>query len=364
MSEPVRAVWNGGGTWNSGIRWKKKAPPTVPVLLPTENFALNSNSHSMEPWEVNKQRAEITLPLWIRLLPTLRINGQGPTDLNSLIQGYEPAVQARTAAQDTFDEAYRNVQDALLKMKILGTKVPQIIEGLLDENAHLMKDVNDLYATAPRTEATILKRARDLHPVWVRANAALAALTPSQGPITRPIAGVVWTAATLKTLVDGYTELHQAMQAQSDALEEERSALRVLDRSVDQLSKRWYKVAKASLEEGTEAYGALAAIPTEGGTPAPDPVEIATVTQGGEGGLQVLLAYVPGGGDHATTKLVKWQVVGVDAGFDHSAPWDASGNALGPFAVGKVVKVLTEMSNSSGTRSAAARTITIGPPIV
>ena len=157
----------------------------------------------------NKERAEITLPLWNRLLPTLRINGQGPTDLNSLIQDYEPAMQ------DTFDEAYRNVQDALLRMKILGTKVPQIIEGLLAENAHLMKDVNDLYATAPRTEATILKRARDLHPVWVRANAALAALMPSQGPITRPIAGVVWTAATFKTLVAGYTVLHQVMQAQS-----------------------------------------------------------------------------------------------------------------------------------------------------
>ena len=32
-----------------------------------------------------------------------------------------------------------------------------------------------------------------------------------------------------------------------------------------------------------------------------------------------------GGGDHATTKLIKWQIEGVDPGFDHSAPLDAGG---------------------------------------
>jgi len=57
-------------------------------------------------------------------------------------------------------------------------------------------------------------------------------------------------------------------------------------------------------------------------------------------------------------------VQGVDADFTHTAPLDASGNALGPFAVNQVVKVRTSTSNSSGTRTSAVRTITIGQPIL
>ena len=96
----------------------------------------------------------------------------------------------------------------------------------------------------------------------------------------------------------------------------------------------------------------------------PDTIEINTVSQGGDSGLEVLVAYVPGGGAHATTKLIKWQVVGVDADFSNSASLDASGNAIGPFAQGKVIKIITEVSNSAGTRTTAPRTITIGAPVL
>jgi len=78
----------------------------------------------------------------------------------------------------------------------------------------------------------------------------------------------------------------------------------------------------------------------------------------------LLVSYTPGGGDHATTRLVRWGVQGVDTGTPHSAPLDASGNTLGPFTVGQVVHVLTEVSNSAGTRTTALRTITIAVPIV
>lgn len=62
---------------------------------------------------------------------------------------------------------------------------------------------------------------------------------------------------------------------------------------------------------------------------------------------------------HTMAKLIKWQVANVDAGFDHSAPLDASGNALGPFTVGQTVKVITEATNSIATR-----TIVITEPVV
>lgn len=318
----------------------------------------------MEFWEVTKQRAQETLPVWTQYVPSLKIGTQGSTELAALIDGFEPLVQARTTAQDTYDAAYRTGQDALLRMKMLGTKVPQIIEGQLDDQSAIRKDLDDLYRNTPRAEGSILKRLRDLLPVWERANTALAALTPAQPAITRTVGGTVYTAAAARTLLDGYTNLVKTMKDKEELLDAARAALREHDRAVDQLNKRWYKVVKASHDEGSDVYEALAGITTEPGTPPPEVVEIDTVVQGGEEGLQVLVNYLPGGGAHATTKLVKWQVVGVDPGFDHSAPLDASGNALGPFQVGQTLKILTEAANSTATRTTAPRTILITEPVV
>ena len=362
---PELPKWNSGLKWNTpGLRWNVPfAPPAVTGPQPSQPFALNQSTN-MEYWEITKDRAQKTLPVWQQLLPALNVGTVTAAAFATLIEGFEPLVQARTVAQDAFDEAFRAVQAALLKMKIVGTKVPQIIEGQLDENEGLMADVNDLYAVVPRAESSILARARALHPVWVRANAALAALVPPQPPITRVIAGVAQTAALLKALLDGYTDVVGAMEDKASLLDGKRAALRTLDRTVDQLSKRWYKLVKAAYDPGSPVFEALAGIPTEPSTPAPDPVEVATVAQGGDNGLQVLVAYVPGGGSHATTKEVQWQIVGTDADFTHSAPLDASGNALGPFAVGTVVNLRTLVSNSVGTQTTAPRTITLGPPIV
>ncbi len=367
MSAPEPLRWD-EFNWDSGHHWDEMIPdePVIPPNLPTNhNININNNNTTgMESWEITKNRAQLSLPVWVQHTPDLKINKKGPDELEDDIDAFEPLVQQRTLAQDDFDGAFRAVQGSLLVMKILGTKVPAIIEAMLDENAGIVKDVDDLYRNSPRTEGTILKRARDLYPVWVRANTALAAGPDPQAPVTRKIGDVVYTALLLKDLLDGYTNLVKAEKDKQEVLDTKRSNLRELDRNTDQLCKRWYKAAKATADEGSPLAGALEGIPTEGGAATPETIEIATVTQGGEEGLQVLVAYVPGGGDHATTKLIKWQVVGTDAGFAHSAPLDASGNALGPFPQGTEVKIITEVSNSADTRTTAPRTIVLGPPIV
>jgi hypothetical protein len=332
------------------------------MLLTAEtNFSLNTQA--MEYWEITKQRAQETLPVWTQYLPTFKVAGLGTTELTTLIDEFEPLVQARTEAQDDFDAAFRAAQDALLRMKVLGTKVPAIIEAQLDENEGLMKDVGDLYAVQPRAEPSILKRLRMLLPVWTRANTALAAMTSAQTPVTRTVGGVTYTAASAKTLLDSFTDLIKAVQDKQELLDRSRAELRAHDRACDQLNKRWYKAVKALHDPGSDVYEALAGITTEPSTPAPETIEINAVLQGGEEGLQALVSYVSGGGAHATTKLIKWQVVGVDPGFDHSAPLDASGNALGPFTVGQTIIIITEVSNSVGTRTTAPRTIVIGEPV-
>ncbi len=318
----------------------------------------------MEYWEVTKDRAQLTRAVWEAHLPSVKIGTAGFAELQTMIGQFEDLVQQRTAAQDDLDAAYRAQQGVLLKMRLLGTKVPKLIEGQLDENEGLMRDVREVHRTQPKTEASTLKRARELYPVWVRANAALAALTPSQPPIKRVLQGVEYTAAGLKALLDGYTGIVAECNNKQEVLETKRAALRTLDTAADGLNKRWYKFVKNSYDPGSPPYDALSGIPTEPGTAPPDTIEIDTVTQGGEEGRQVLVAFIDGGGDHATMKKVKWQVVGVDAGFANEAPLDASGNALGPFPAGTVVKILTEVTNSTGSRTTAPRTITLEAPVI
>ena len=362
MPNPAGARWNDGLTfWNDGSTWNS-ASAAQPVLLTSEE-TLALNSTTMEYWEVTKQRAQETLPVWNQYLPTFTLGGKTPADLTDLIDAYEPLMQARTDAQDTYDAGYRLGQDSLLRMKSLGTKIPAIIEAQLSENEGIMKDLDDLYRNPARAEGSILKRLRDLLPIWARANAAMAASVPPQAPITRLVGGIIYTVATAKTLLDGYTDVIKQLKDKEELLDRKRSELRAHDRTTDQLIKRWYKAVKASHEPGTEIYEALGGITTEPSTPVPEVIEIQTVIQGGEEGLQALVSYLPGGGAHATTKLVKYQVVGVDTDFAHSLPLDASGNALGPFTEGQTINILTEVTNSAGTRTIAPRTILIVAPI-
>src|ERR1043166_1681772 len=142
------AVWNSGDRWDDPeLVWGPLAPGDATLLTSDTTLAINT---AMEYWEITKARAIETLPVWNPHLPDLEVGSAGPGALETLIDGFEPLATARTLALDDYDEAYRAVQDALLRMKVLGTKIPAIIEGHLDENKGIMKDLNDLYPTYPR----------------------------------------------------------------------------------------------------------------------------------------------------------------------------------------------------------------------
>jgi len=365
MPEKRVAVWDSGDRWDQeGLVWGPlDTEPGVVDLLPKQALNLNLTTN-MEYWQITLDRSQKTLPVWQTYLDTLKIGTQGPDALEGFIDGFEPLVQARVAAQDVYDEAFRNVQASLLKMKLLGTKVPVLIGGHLDENERLMKDLRDLFGESPRTEDTILKRTRELYPIWERANVAMAALSPAQPPIARAIQGVAHTSAMYKALLDGYTDLIKVLEDKEELLNVAREALRAHNREADRLNKRWYRVVKTGMELSPALAAALEGIPTEPSTPEPEPIEIATVTQGGEEGREALTAYVIGGGAHATLRELQYTLPGDPEPFTHNVPLVAAGNALGPFAVGTVLVLRTLVSNSAGTRTTAPRTITITEPIV
>ncbi len=324
----------------------------------------------MEYWEPTLKRSQATLSLWSLHIPTFKVGAQSATNLGMLIQAFESLAQSRITAEFTYDEAYRAVQRALDTMKVLGTKVPVLIQAHLEENGALMKEVQLLFQTTPRTEATILKRARELYPVWVRANAAMAALIPPQPEILRVVGGVAYSAAMLKGLLDEYADLIKAMEDKAALVEEAKEAQRENDRTADRLNKRFYQMAKASHDAGSAVHEALREIPTEPSTPPPKPIEIATVRQGGESGTEVVVSLEPGGGAHATRREVQWMVEGVDEDFAHSAEVAKPDKAkawpplvLGPFAPGQSVKIRTLAGNSAAQRTGAPRTLRIGDAV-
>lgn len=75
----------------------------------------------------------------------------------------------------------------------------------------------------------------------------------------------------------------------------------------------------------------------------PTPLEIASLTQTG---LSVAVAYVAGGGKHATTLNLLWKVNGVDPDFAHPTPAIFAGQTVEPFVVGQTVQFKTRGGNS------------------
>ena len=203
MPNPAGPHWDDGQTfWDDGSLWSDNPSSAEPTLfLPTTPIHLNTHT-TMQTWEITKERAILSLTVWTQHAPTLKIGILGTTDLSAFIDEFEPLVQGRAVKQDDVDAAYRAQQTTLAKLRALNTKVPAIMEGQLNDNELLMKDLKEVYQITQRSASSILDRARALYPVWLRANTALAALTPTQPPITRTVQGVVHTVVMFKALMD------------------------------------------------------------------------------------------------------------------------------------------------------------------
>ena len=117
------------------------------------------------------------------------------------------------------------------------------------------------------------------------------------------------------------------------------------------------------MDPGTPAEAALDTIPTSTQSSLPETLGIRTFTQGGTNGLQLLIAYEPYSLEAGETAVLQYRRVDLDPDWI-DVPFDASGNAIGPFAVGETVRVRTKVTNSAGSREGGARQLTlIAPPV-
>lgn len=119
------------------------------------------------------------------------------------------------------------------------------------------------------------------------------------------------------------------------------------------LNKASYQAWKSEFPPGTPEGDALAGVDTETGAAMPQVLEIAAVTPEG---LSLRVTYVEGTGQHATVLDLLWQVEGIHAEYQRVTA-DLTGNLLGPFNAGQVVRLRTDVGNSRDPSELSAETV-------
>jgi hypothetical protein len=311
-----------------------------------------------EYWQDTLARAQVTTAVWTAHFSDLALGAVSLDDFTDKMDALPGLAAARDAALQVLDERRQTRDFAYLLLRGLVISVPKIIEGVVDETSGLLDDLDKAYAIPPWSPANVLARGYLLAPTWAAANTWQAAQTPPRSALVRGAT----TQANFVTQLQAFPQTERDVAAAEVALQGARGALRRAAAELDRLNKRFLKAATGLAEPGSAAADALATIPTESDSPLPDTLGIKTLSQGGTGGLQLLVSYEPYDDDSAEAKRLQWMVVDVDAGWDHEVPVDPSGNAFGPFVAGQVVKVRTVVTNASGSRESGSRQLTILAP--
>ena len=177
-------------------------------------------------------------------------------------------------------------------------------------------------------------------------------------PAWSPLPGV--TLATFKpqrlaamALLEGLTTKKTTWDAADEQLDAQGRAL-------NGNCVAWYEAATTVFPAGTPEGDLIRSdIPTTYNPPSTPPTAIeidqATPQVGGE----IAVTYIPGGGHDATSRRLEWQVVGVDAGFDHDVALNIVGQTLTGFSVGQTVNLRVKAANPAGNTYSAVRTVTL-----
>ena len=223
--------------------------------------------------------------------------------------------------------------------------------------AGLIDLLSEAFGITPRTTEMRLKRGKKVVAALMKINAFLAAQVPPRAAISAGGKNI----SHLNAAMGSQTGLEQVVENTKADETTARINLDTEEHTTDRLNKRYYQRLLAEARTNPTLAAALAQIDTETDN-LPGTLSIASVLQGGDNQLHLLVAYVNGTGANADDRLLDWMVVGTDADFTHTTEVDLSGNLLGPFLVGQTVKIRTRTVNGSGTRTSAVRTLVIQQP--
>lgn len=207
----------------------------------------------------------------------------------------------------------------------------------------------------PDSKASIERRSELTLVIWKEVNAALAAQVPPKPPII--VRGV--TQAAYETRYSALLAKKIIVDEKDGLLTAARTAERSVARQLDLWNKSWYQAWKSEFPEGTEKGDALSNVHTPEGTPVPGILVITGVTQTG---LSLAVAYDPETGEHASVLELLYKVTGVHTEFQRVPADKVAGNTVGPFLVGQVVTLGTDVGNSRDfSELSPEQTVTVGP---
>ena len=296
------------------------------------------------------QRGQQTIAVWGSFDPAFQVGSLTLAAHTADVALLVTQADARGTQQDVFDDAMLARDANFNAIRDIIVRVPQLIEATLEEDDLLQNDLDDVYAISPDSQASLQERARRVISLWTRANAVRAAKTP---PLPVLLLGAV-AVANLQTRLTNHPTLLQAVENERSELNQKKSQLNATARRVDRNNKRWYAAWSKNFAVGSPENNALSQVDTGPTTPAPSAQEINTLVASGN---NVAVTYLAGGGAHATTMVLLWQVVGTDPDFGHATPVVLTGQTVGPFPPGPEVLFKTRASNSTGDTDSAVQTI-------
>ena len=292
-------------------------------------------------WEVSHARAQQTNAVWSThnaafMVGTIDLATHQANTALMFVQAVDVVM-----SEDALDES-KDLRDENLELiHTLNTRVPQLIQSNLPDKDLLQNEVNDVLGVKLGSMAREMQRARRLKSLWVRANAKRGAMIPPLPAIDRN--GKV--IADLTTAMNAQPGLLQDVADKQAEFNQTKSVLEATNATVDGTNKDWYQAWSNYYDVGSPEHDALSQIETEQGTSAPGALQIDSLVLDG---LQVDVSYVAGGGARATTLTLRWQIAGIDPGFDHSEMVILGGQTIGPFVAGQTINVKTEAANSVG----------------
>ena len=307
-----------------------------------------------EYWEDIYHRGQQSIGVWSAFAPALTVGEVTLASHTADTAALQTKANERDVQQDLVDIA-RDARDANLRfMEDLSIRFPRKLEGDLAPTDPLHAEIADLRNINPDSPDTIAARVRRTISLWNRVNAQRAAATP---PLPAFNIGGTLVAALDTALTTQHTLL-QTIENERGKLTQKREALRTLAAKVDRNNKRWYAAWEGEFADNSPERTALSQIDTGAQTPAPEPLEINTVTALGPD--QVGVTYVPGGGDHATSFKLLWRIETVDADFVHEAVLNLAGQTVSVTgAAGKIVSFKARASNSTADTDGAVKQVTM-----
>lgn len=311
-----------------------------------------------EYWEITHTRAVATQAVW-GMKPTFELNKLTKAQHATLTDSLPTLAQTRDNKENDLTEALAAKHNLFDKLRSLGTRVPGLIDGMLDDDDDFKEQLDAIYAIDSLVaEANVLRRARLILPLWIDVNTARAAAVPPKTELTLDYQAVAVTASDFGgTMASAITAQKTEAERQRDVTNA-KSALRTADRKTDRANKRWYQSWLKAWPAGTaEGDAAQSQIPTEQGTSTAEPLEILTLTPLANHTVKVNLD--PAGGAHATTKELQYQLPG-ETEFGHSTPIIANEVIVGPLSAGTSVTFRTRVANSNpGTVTSTPKSVVV-----